>query len=289
MTQETWDFDKLAGDVVTAESALASPEMVNAQVTQALNESVGDAPEPPEPADDYVSLPGGLYWDGELIRDAQVRELTGDDEEQLARVKGSLARWVSVLLERNVVRVGSVPTDATLVRRLLIGDRDALLLGIRIATLGKEITARQVQCPHCQGFFDATVDLSTVDTVRVDEPRPRHEYEVPLRKGRKALVRLPDGEAQELMLKADDATLPERNTILLGHCVVRVLDADGEGLRLSGPLLAKSLGMGDRQTILRHIHDTQPGPRLDDIRFNHEECGREVLLPITIGELFRGE
>jgi hypothetical protein len=196
---------------------------------------------------------------------------------------------VSLLLERCVVRIGDVEPTPAMVRRLLVGDRDALLLGIRVATFGRDITAHQVQCPHCQEFFSATVDLSSVDSVRIAEPRPRHEYEVPLRRGRVAVVRFPDGEAQEAMLRTDDATLPERETALLASCVVRVQDADGEGLGQGGELLAKRLPTMDRKAIIRHIADNQPGPRIDDIRFAHEACGKEVALPITIGELFRGE
>ncbi|MBK6019636.1 hypothetical protein, partial [Streptomyces sp. MBT53] len=106
MTQDNWDFDTLSGPVVTADTALAQPETVNAQVQKALGESIGNIPSVPEPSDSHVTLPGGIYWDGDLLRHAEVREMTGDDEEELARVKGSLARWVSVLLERCVVRIG---------------------------------------------------------------------------------------------------------------------------------------------------------------------------------------
>ncbi|MFI0265648.1 T4 family baseplate hub assembly chaperone [Streptomyces luteogriseus] len=290
MTQSTWDFDSLSGEVVSAESALAAPGAVNSQISQAIGESIGDAPQPPAPSDSHVPLPGGIYWEGELLKDAEVRELTGEDEEELARVKGSLARWVSVLLERNVVRIGPVTNPSpAMVRKLLIGDRDALLLGIRVATLGREITAHNVQCPHCEEFFDATVDLTTVEQVTITEPRPRHEYEVPLRNGRIALVRLPDGAAQEEMLKAESATLPERNTSLLAQCLVQVSDASGQAVTPSGAALARSLGVADRRQLLQHIHDTQPGPVLNEISFEHEACGKEVILPITIGELFRGE
>lgn len=290
MTQENWDFDNLDGSLVTADSAVSNPAATNAQMAQVMEESIGDAPVIAEPSDTHVELPGGIWWEGNLLRQAEVRELTGEDEEELARVKGSLVRWVSVLLERNVVRIGDVtsPTPA-MIRELLIGDRDALILAARVATFGKEITAHRIQCPHCEEFFDATVDLTTVEQIRLKEPRQVHEYTVPLRVGRKAVVRLPNGLAQEEMFKADEATLPERNTALLGHCLTRVLDASGRAVSGFGTELAKRLGMADRQTILRFIAETQPGPRLDAITFQHEACGKEVSLPITIGDLFRGE
>lgn len=288
MVDMQWDFDSIGGSAISVEGALASPESINAQVSQVLAESVGEAPVIPAPEDDRVKLCGGLYWDGELLTRATVRELTGEDEEALARVKGSLARWLTVLLERTVVRVGDEPATAKLVRRLLIGDRDELVIGVRIATFGPFITAQNVQCPHCEDYFDARVDLTKIERIRITEPRPRHEYEVELRGGRKAIVRLPDGAAQEGIFEKEDATLPERNTALLGSCLVGVTageNADGR----TGVELAKALSVADRQTLIRFISDTQPGPLLDDIRFDHEACGKEVRLSLTMPELFRGE
>lgn len=288
MSDNQWDFDSIGGSVTSVEEALANPGVVNSQVQQALTESVGDAPVITPPEDDEVTLSGGLFWDGELLKTAQVRELTGEDEEALSRVKGSLARWLTVLLERAVVRVGNEAVTPKLIRRLLIGDRDELVIGVRIATFGKEITAHNVQCPHCNGFFDATVDLTQVDRVKLEEPRPRHEYEVGLRNGRTALVRLPDGVAQEAVFEDEDATMPERNSALLAGCLVRVWSAAGEDGR-SGKELAKALSVADRRTLLEFISTTQPGPLLDDIQFDHEACGKEVRLELKMPDLFRGD
>ncbi|MFE6739800.1 T4 family baseplate hub assembly chaperone [Streptomyces tubercidicus] len=289
MTDAAWDFDELGGNVTTLDTALGNPEGVNAQVQQALSESASPEPVISEPEDTHYTLPGGIYWEGELLRDAEVRELTGTDEEELARVRGSVVRWMSVVLERNVVRIGNVTPTPTMLRQLLIGDRDALILGIRIASLGPEYTARNIQCPHCEEYFDATVDLTTIHQVTLDNPKPRHEYEVQLRRGRRAFVSLPDGAAQERMFQNESATLPERNTALISACLRRVVDAEGAGLNLGGEVLARSLGMVDRTAILRFIAETQPGPELHNTSFVHEACGKEVILPITIGELFRGE
>lgn len=288
MSDNQWDFDSIDGSVTSAEEALANPGAVNSQVQQALTESVGDAPVITPPEDDLVTLPGGLFWDGELLKTAQVRELTGEDEEALSRVKGSLARWLTVLLERSVVRVGVEPVTLKLIRRLLIGDRDELVIGVRIATFGKFITAHNVQCPHCDEYFDATVDLTKVERVTLKEPRPRHEYEVELRNGRKALVRLPDGVAQEAVFEIEDATMPERNSALLAGCLVKVMSAAGEDGR-SGRELAKALSVADRRTLLEFISTTQPGPLLDDIQFAHDACGKEVRLELKMPDLFRGD
>jgi hypothetical protein len=283
----TWDFDALSEETHSATDNLAGGEATNALMASVLGDSVGEPPQVPDPEDPHVELPGGLYWDGALLRTAEVRELNGDDEEALAALKGSLARWMSVMLERNVVRVGDVPMTAAMSRKLLIGDRDALLLHIRIVTFGPEITLSNIVCPHCDAALDATVDLRTVETVRLDTPAAGHEYTVPLRRGGTARVRLPGGEAQEAAFAEDASTAAQRNTRLLALCLLRVTDADGTARQKTGEALAQSLSMADRQLVLKYLAEHQPGPRLDDVTFTHSACGEEVRLPITLPELFR--
>lgn len=284
----TWDFGAInSSDTRTADESRANGDVTNALVASVLAESVGAAPVIEDPEDTHVELPGGLYWDGDLIRTAEVRELTGEDDEKLASVTGSLVRWLTAMLERAVVRIGDETPTPAMIRRLLIGDRDALLLGIRIATFGRDITLTNVVCPHCDEALDATIDLTTVDKVTLDNPAPRHEHLVPLRRGGVATVRLPDGEAQELVFAENSGTSAQRATKLLAHCLVSVTDKTATLSTLKGAALAKSLNWADRQTLSNYLTKTQPGPRLDDIRFVHEACGEEVRLPLTVPELFR--
>lgn len=281
-----WDFDALAsGTTRTAEENTANPAVTNALMTSILTNSVGEPPVPEAPEDPHVDLPGGLLWQGAVLRTARVRELTGEDEEALAAVTGSVARWMSVMLERSVERLGDEEPTPGMIRKLLIGDRDELLLAVRIATFGPEITVRQMVCPHCEQSFDATVDLSTVERVRLKTPLS--EYEVPLRRGGVVFVRFPDGTAQEATFTNDATTSAQRNSRLLGHCLVRVTDPTGVAVPKAGEALAQSLSMADRQLVLKYLADHQPGPRLDDIRFTHDQCGEEVRLPLTLPELFR--
>lgn len=287
MTHDTtWDFDGIGADTHSAQDNLAHPETTNAKVEAVLLESVGDAPTVPFPGDHLVQLPGGLYWDGELLRTAEVRELTGHDEEVLAALTGSIAEWMSVMLGRAVERIGDRKPTPAMIRKLLIGDRDALMLGVRIATFGPDITATLV-CPHCDEQFEATVDLRTVESVVLAAPTPQHEHEVQLRGGGTAVVRLPDGAAQERIF-ADDAGNPaQRNTRLLTRCLVSLKDEQGRPVARQGSELAQGMGMADRQIVLRYLADFQPGPKLDAIRFSHVTCGEEVRLPLTLPDLFR--
>lgn len=282
-----WDFDALPGNVRTVEDNVSAGDATNSLIAQMLAHTGEDQPVLEAPENPYIRLPGGLYWDGELLRTAEVRELTGEDEEALAAVRGSLARWLSVLLERTVVRIGDLATTPQMVKKLLIGDRDELLLGVRIATFGRMVTLRNITCPHCEGELDATVDLSTVDRNLLENPQPRHEYQVALQRGGTAVFRLPDGAAQESTFGSEDLTAAQRDTRLLAQCLVRVTDSSGQPVGKSGEALARHMGMADRQTVITFMAERQPGPLLNDIRFMHDGCGQEVRLPLELPELFR--
>ena len=108
------------------------------RLRQALD-SASPEPDPEIPPNDLVDLPGGIIR-ADVIRTAVVRELTGKDEEALARASQSLNpfHFVNTLLECGVVRFGQEDESETrqLLKEALIGDRDALILGIRRATYG---------------------------------------------------------------------------------------------------------------------------------------------------------
>src|SRR5580698_8724844 len=123
---------------------LADPEGTTRAINQALSETVA-APEAEMPPDTLVHLPGGLVRGAQVIRAAEVRELTGEHEEALARAAraqpGSVVHFLNTLLECGVVRFGSEDPSQTqaFLRDTLVGDRDQLLIGIRRATYGDDI------------------------------------------------------------------------------------------------------------------------------------------------------
>jgi len=46
------------------------------------------------------------------------------------------------------------------------------------------------------------------------------------------------------------------------------------------------MGVADRKKILKEVVKRQPGPKYDGVTFTHEDCGEEVSLLITVGDLF---
>lgn len=247
--------------------------------------SVDDVPLIEEPSPDSMVLPGGLVLDGEVFRQAIVRELNGDDEEHIARaLVGNPARFSQVLLERGVVSIGPHLATEELLDKLLIGDRDMLVLGIRRATYGDTLDF-DVSCGHCGVVSrvrvtfadDVPVKALPWDTAEV-------EHEIELRNGRVAVVKLATGAVQRYVLSLENKTVSEANTHLFSKCVVSI---DGEAV--SGRLdVVKKLGMAERKTVLDWLIDNQPGPQYDEVKNTCTVCGKETPLSLQAEDLFPG-
>jgi hypothetical protein len=274
---------------------LANPSASNAAIAAILNDNGGQVakPEITLPAGGNFSLPGGYVLGGDYASvryDADVRELTGADEEAMTKARsGGLGKYIATLLSAGTVSVGGEQASTTLLSNLLLGDRDMLLLEIRRATYGDEIVWDRYSCPFCGEEFRLSVTLDEIPIRRLEDPSARI-FEVALRKNRKAFVRLPVGSDQEALLAvADRLSDSEQNTLLLSRVLISVVEADGTENAVSGnPEFARSLGIADRQTILDTIEKKQPGPQYNDVKFLHDSCGKEVPLYISAGDLFQG-
>jgi hypothetical protein len=189
----------------TREEVLANPAGTNEAVA-ALLEEADKVPQPviPLPPSDMIELPGGLVHHGEVYKSVRVQELKGIHEEALARafqpaagsVEVNWAGFLTTLLECGVVQFGELEEKYTreLLKDVLLGDRDALILGIRAATYGDEIDLKGWQCPECRGISDLTLSLSKdIEVVQMRDPREDSVFSVSLRRGRSALVRLSTG------------------------------------------------------------------------------------------------
>jgi hypothetical protein len=247
-----------------------------------------------------VRLPGGLILaDGSYVLTATVRELTGADEEQMARAgqSGNIFHYSDTLLRCGTVQLGdrSPGETAELLPKLLIGDRDMIGLAIRIATYGAEYELLDFICPLC-GNTTARVSFSVLprpagEIGLVTLARPEDaQFEVPLRHGGTAYVRLPSGQDQGYLADYLKLTAAEQNSALLRKCVIALVDAAGIRRSVEAePSAIMSMSAGDRKNILRQLRARQPGPQLiEGARFSHLDCGKEVSVPAPLSALFLG-
>lgn len=280
--------DTLAGK--TTISGTENPAAV-AGAAKGVLDAANPKPEPEMPNDDLVTLPGGLKHKDTVITSVTIRELTGADEEALAAAsrQGNIFHFMDVVLQRGTVRFGQESPDDTpkLLKESLVGDRDAILLAIRRTTFGEEIDMFDWVCPVCSVPTQIKADVSDIP---VRKPDLEREFEVPLRHGRRAVVRLANGGDQLAVFDQDDLTTAQRNSILLSRTVRYLDQADGTRQNIVGfsSTITRNLPIKDRQDILSQLASRQPGPRFNELTFRHEACGQEVPLVISIGHLFPG-
>jgi hypothetical protein len=275
-------------------SAIEDPSGVNRMVEKAMAEA-NPLPTAEGPPDTIVKLPGGLVREDSVIGYAEVRELTGEHEEALARavqaIPDNIFHFMNTLLECGVVRFGSEPPKDTkrLLKQALVGDRDAMIIGIRRATYGDTVDIDQWMCPACGGLSDLQVPIADIPIRELAHPRDEVEFEVPMRKGGHANVRLANGGDQLTVFEDRKLTMAERDTVLLSRCVTALVDADGTEHVMAGfgPSMCRNLGAKDRHEILTQLNERQPGPRFGDMKITHDACNKEVDMTIGIGDLFR--
>lgn len=166
-------------------------------------------------------LPGGLILeDGRKVSRARLRGLTGVEEEWLGEARATpSAVKVTYVLSRCVEWVETAPVDSGLIRRMLVGDRDFLMLQLRRLTLGDNVLA-VVACPACQAFMDAEFRISDVAV----EPRSQVSqwyasqrgvrFRLPAGADQEAVLGMSSDEAEQTMLRrclADDEPLLEED------------------------------------------------------------------------------
>jgi hypothetical protein len=180
-------------------------------------------------------LPGG-YWDGtgQVHREFELSALTGREEELLAQAgQSQRATVVTEVLSRCVRRLGGIsPVPPEVTRRLLVADRQYLLLHLRQITFGDLVHADLV-CPWPDCGVQVSADFP-VSSVPVEEP-PYRAASHTMTLSAQALAagtdlggdgevcfRLPDGSDQEELSDLLAYNEAEALTGLLCRCVQRL-------------------------------------------------------------------
>lgn len=241
-------------------------------------------------------LPGGYVDEGGVLhREVDLAPLSGREEELLAdrRQTGSTAP-VTAVLSRCVRRLGTIsPVSTELVRRLLVADRQYLLLKLRDVTFGDQVQAT-IRCPwaDCGHKVDIDFSLRDIPVRESQEKGPTYTMELSPEAAcqdehgqayREITFRLPTGEDQEVVspFVADDAV--RAFTMLLARCIQRV------GLWAPpGDALIRRLSPLAQQEIEHHMEAVAPGVDLT-MEGQCRDCERDFAVPFDPQECFFGE
>jgi len=262
----------------------ANPDLLNQLAQQAMNDSQQQdviVSEITYPTDTLVLLPGGyITAAGEVIKSAEVRELTGKDEEFIGKAQ-TPAKAFGGLLERAVISIGDLAVTPDIIDNLLVGDRDALLLGIYRVTFGSTATFSEF-CGGCVEYKDISIDVDEdIKVQKLSNPITDRTFTVQGRK-HKYLVALPTGFTQKALLNNPEKTVAELTTMLLEQTVLEIDD-----VQVLGKVQVQNIGLADRRAIGEELAKRAPGPKFDDIVVTCPDCEGKVVVPVSIGALFR--
>lgn len=268
--------------------AADNPQLAQQLVEQAMAsapEEKVEFPDPPPAFSPLCVLPGGLnHPEHGVLKDVEVRELTGEDEEKISRIQPKDSwKLKQELLKAGVVSIGGHPATDEMLNFLCVGDREYLLLQVRIATYGKELEMDAV-CPSCGVAQSITTDLSAEIPIR--EVDQTGVIKFTLEDGTTVESLLPSGaeETEALKMEARNRTGAEINSFMLGRCIQRYGDNDA----WRGEFSARKLGLRHRKEITKKLADFQPGPRYEEVKADCASCGDERSFVLGLGDLFRG-
>jgi hypothetical protein len=241
-------------------------------------------------------LPGG-YWDGDgrLHREFELAVLTGREEELLAQAgRTARAPLVTEVLSRCVRRLGPIsPVPPEVARRLLVADRQYLLLQIRRLTFGDAVHADLV-CPWPDCGTQVSVDFAVSDVPVEEPPHRAARHTMTLSPAALATApdlagdgevhfRLPDGSDQEALSDLLARNEAEALTGLLVRCVEQLGPfASPDRDRLS------ALSAPARAEIEEEMRRLAPKVE-QSIAAVCVGCGRTFLAPFDVQRFLLGE
>jgi len=264
-------------------SAAANPALTNRLVEQATAEPVQQVQpaEITDPSDTLVTLPGGYITDdGEVIKVVEVRELTGADEEVIAK-SSTLGRAFNVIINRATEKVGSLKATEAMLDKMFAGDRDAVMVGIYRATFGPTAEIPTL-CLPCGKYHPVQVDLTKdLKTTTLANPLENRQFTVK-GKGHEYTVTLPTGVVQKEIYNNPDKSDAELTTLLLENVVTEI-----DGTPVFSKTQVKNIGISDRRLLGKELAERTFGPQFDGITVACPDCGEDMEVPISLGALFR--
>lgn len=242
------------------------------------------------------TLPGG-YLDerGTLHREAELAPLSGREEELLAGLADAApAALATEVLARCVRAIGGVrPVTPEVARRLLVGDRQFLLLRLRELSFGARVEGT-LSCPWPQCAARVDLDFSTADVPvkRCQAVAPTYRVELPdgaeVVDGeggihRAVAFRLPNGDDQEVLAPLLAENPAAALTRLLERCVVGTEAPWEDPAELVARLPARA-----RLEVERAMEEHAPAVELE-MELRCPECGRAFTAPFDLQDFFFGE
>jgi hypothetical protein len=271
-------------------SPLPPPLRVEApELTKAPQLSMRASPGEPQPNGNVFQLPCGyLDESGGRHEEAELTPLTGRVEYLLGyrETPANTATLVTELLTHSVKRIGSLTdVDASLIRELLVDDRDFLTIKLRVLTFGKKVNC-VLRCPACDKLMDLTLSL---DAMSDRKPVNQRYFTMQLsgakagERPREIEFRLPAGGDQEACVALSSVAEDAAVEALLARCIRRIDDC----MTVNASAI-QALGPGAREEIEAQMSELGSSAEID-IEASCPECSRPFSSRLDMVTFFLDE
>lgn len=258
-----------------------------AAIAAFTNSAKPDEPSIRKPGSGETTLFVGLEIDGELYKNAIVRELNGSDEEAISKLstdKGVGLYYVQIedmILKRAVQSIGAAKPTPDQLADLLVGDRGMLFQAVLIATYGETKEYNEVLCPHCEAVTDVEIDVPGLLDIRpMKTPEPFTQ--VQLRDGKLITIRYPTGRDQmQVILSKKDPTMQEQNTAMIARCIVN------DNIPNRGDFALK-MGAADRRKLVAAMKDNAPSVTFKEVSVPCPSCSEPIPFAFGWADLLFG-
>jgi len=237
-----------------------------------------------------TQLPGGFVdEEGAVIREVVIDEMDGKAEEILAdpkyraRQQQGITAFIAYLLKR----IGSAEATNDAVKHMLSGDRDFLMLKIRIHTLGN-VWSTEIKCTSCGDMLPVVVDLDKlkIDAISDNDTRVVTGKLSRGYKDQKGAVhkdyemRFPTGVDQEQV--ANVRNLSTMKTLLLNKCLKHL-----GSMKMVSDYDLRRMKYRERLELEDNLYNNLPGVSwaVDVVC----SCGNEWEATLDLGSLFRSD
>jgi uncharacterized protein (UPF0212 family) len=233
-------------------------------------------------AEVYELLAGYTDKEGNLHKEFEVTEMTGEDEEEISKpeIRNNGAKVIRVILERCCKRIGTFTRRSLgsqkwreLIQSLTVGDQDFIMMKIRTLSVGTELEGNN-ECPKCGAKLNVIVDTDELEIVHFSGDL---EFEFSLPRGykdpkgivhRNGKIRIPTGLDRELLDPVVRKNIGEGNTLMITRCIVEF-----DGVHVTNDVVRK-MSIKDREYLLKLIQEHMFGINfVTDVTCS--ECGAE--------------
>lgn len=230
----------------------------------------------------FNMLAGYIDKDGNLHNTFTLREMTGRDEEAISKseLKQNGAKLIATLLERCVLSIGTLTRKSVgieewkdVIRGLLVGDQDYMLIKLRELSMGGEIDVTHT-CPYCKESLKTLLDVSELETIPFKGQRVV-PFSLPKgyrdKKGvlhKEGTLRLPTGQDREILTPIARKNVAQASTLMLTR-----LCKFEDGLYVTEDVM-RDLTVRDREYLQKVLQENLFGINLE-IDVTCTACGED--------------